>query len=273
MSNLNSLPKFKDRISFIYLEHVIITKNNNGVVFYNKDEQNSPIPIANLALLMIGPGVSISSAAIQEIGDSGCLTVWCGEHGTKYYASGNGYTSSSKNIMKQMDLFFDQKKREETARKMFRYRFGENENIDGLTINELRGKEGIRIKNSYKDIAKKFNVNWKCRSYDPLNMNYGDASNLCLSTANNCLYGICHSAILSLGYSTAIGFIHEGHQTSFVFDIADLYKVEVSIPIAFSCVSEDNNKSMNNTRIKMRDYFNDNKFLKRVVNDIEDILS
>jgi CRISPR-associated protein Cas1 len=104
-------------------------------------------------------------------------------------------------------------------------------------------------------------------------MNYGDASNLCLSTANNCLYGICHSAILSLGYSTAIGFIHEGHQTSFVFDIADLYKVEVSIPIAFSCVSEDNNKSMNNTRIKMRDYFNDNKFLKRVVNDIEDILS
>jgi CRISPR-associated protein Cas1 len=61
----------------------------------------------------------------------------------------------------------------------------------------------------------------------------GTEINKALSAANVCLYGLCHSAIVALGLSPGLGFIHTGHERSFVYDIADLYKAEIAIPVAF----------------------------------------
>lgn len=35
-----------------------------------------------------------------------------------------------------------------------------------------------------------------------------------------------------------LGFVHIGHSLSFVYDIADLYKAEITIPIAFRLAAE-----------------------------------
>ena len=43
----------------------------------------------------------------------------------------------------------------------------------------------------------------------------------------------------ALGLSPGLGFIHVGHDCSFVYDIADLYKSEVVIPVAFQVASEE----------------------------------
>ena len=47
-----------------------------------------------------------------------------------------------------------------------------------------------------------------------------------------CLYGLAHAVIVALGCAPGLGFVHVGHECSFVYDIADLYKAEVTIPIA-----------------------------------------
>jgi CRISPR-associated protein Cas1 len=97
--------------------------------------------------------------------------------------------------------------------------------------------------------------------------------NRALSCANACLYGICHAAILATGYSPAIGFVHTGKQLSFVYDIADLYKVEVAIPVAFT-IAKDNPANLERAvRLRCRDVFRESRLLQRIVPDIKKALS
>jgi len=42
------------------------------------------------------------------------------------------------------------------------------------------------------------------------------------------------SALHSMGYSPHIGFIHSGSPLPFVYDLADLYKEELCIDLAFA---------------------------------------
>ena len=51
--------------------------------------------------------------------------------------------------------------------------------------------------------------------------------------ANALLKGICHSAIVCGIYSPGVGYIHTGKQLSFVYVVADLYRVEPTILLAF----------------------------------------
>lgn len=89
------------------------------------------------------------------------------------------------------------------------------------------------------------------------------------------LYGICHAAIVSLGYSPGLGFIHTGKQLSFVYDVADLYKIETTIPAAFYAVkslskySGDLSKAV---RIQCRSYFSRARILSNIAKDLSWIL-
>ena len=85
------------------------------------------------------------------------------------------------------------------------------------------------------------------------------------------LYGLCHAAIVSLGYSAGLGFIHTGKQLSFVYDIADLYKVETTIPAAFEVVKKGGDLTKE-TRIYCRKYFARIHLLERIAQDIAWIL-
>jgi CRISPR-associated protein Cas1 len=100
----------------------------------------------------------------------------------------------------------------------------------------------------------------------------GDPINRALSTANACLYGICHAAIVAAGYSPALGFIHTGNMLSFVFDIADLYKTDLSIPVAFRVVADGTDRIEERTRALCRDTFYRNRLLERVVQDLAVVL-
>ena len=99
-----------------------------------------------------------------------------------------------------------------------------------------------------------------------------DPVNRALSCANSCLYGICHAAILASGYSPGIGFIHTGKQLSFVYDIADFYKVDITIPIAFQMAEEPVATLERAVRHACRDKFRATKLLQRIVPDIQKAL-
>jgi CRISPR-associated protein Cas1 len=132
--------------------------------------------------------------------------------------------------------------------------------------------EGIRMRQAYADAAKEFHIEWKGRSYNREKWDYSDPINRALSAANSCLYGLTHDAILSAGYSPALGFIHTGKQLSFVYDIADLYKAELTIPLAFRITSQNSPDLEREVRIACRDKFRESRLIERIIPDIARVL-
>ncbi|MBR1437411.1 MAG: type I-E CRISPR-associated endonuclease Cas1 [Synergistaceae bacterium] len=269
--DIQDLPQISDRMTFIYLEHCKINRDDSAITVM--DERGiTHIPSAVISVLLLGPGSDITHRAMELIGDSGISVCWIGEHGVRYYAGGRPLTHSSRLILKQAELVSNQRKHADVVKKMYVMRFPD-ENVSGMTVQQLRGKEGSRVRKIYKQEAKKWNVEWNGREYDPDDFTSSDIVNQALSAAHACLYGLAHSVICSLGCSPALGFVHVGHERSFVYDIADLYKAEITIPIAFETASQPGDDLSRTVRLKVRDEFVKTRLLERMVHDIKYILS
>jgi CRISPR-associated protein Cas1 len=268
--DLHDLPRIEDGWSYLYIEHCKIDKEQKAIAIHDADGRIS-VPCSSLALLMLGPGTSITHDAVKTMADSGCLAIWCGEGAVRFYAQGMGETRHSRKLVKQAILVSHSSLRKKVVDRMYRMRFKE-ELPESLSIQQLRGLEGQRVRTAYADASAKTGVPWHGRVYNPLNWADADPVNKALSTANSCLYGICHSAIVSIGLSPGLGFIHTGHQLSFVYDIADLYKAEITIPLSFEIASNYREKIDQIVRRRCRDYFTEHKLLSRIVPDIEKAL-
>ncbi|MCK9547595.1 MAG: type I-E CRISPR-associated endonuclease Cas1e [Sphaerochaeta sp.] len=268
--NLQEIPKFEDTWSYIYFEKGRIDQYQSTIGFHYLDKV-VPIPIETLCLLMLGPGTSITHEAVKRISESRCLVAWTGESGVRFYSSGYSGTYSSKNLLQQIEVYADPEMRLAAARYMYQMRF-DDEMDPELTIEQLRGYEGVRVRKTYEYYSQLYGVEWSGRSYDQTSWDYGNPINRALSAANACLYGVVHSAILACGFSTAIGFIHTGKQLSFVYDIADLYKTVTSIPVAFQVVSESHHDVERRVRLTLRDVFREQKLMKRIIPDLKEIL-
>ncbi len=271
MRDLHELPKLRDGLSYLYLERGRIEQKQKAVEFLDKAQGRTMIPAAALAVLMLGPGTSITHAAIKSLADNGCLVVWVGEDGTRCYAQGSGETRKAYHLLKQAELVSDPEKRLQVVMRMYRYRF-EEQLAPGLSLEQIRGLEGVRVRQAYARASHRYGVEWHGRRYDRSNWNSGDPANRALSAANALLNGLCHAGIVSGGYSPALGFIHTGKQLSFVYDIADLYKVEVTIPLAFRIVAESTKNLHARVRLACREAFREHRLLKRILPDIENLL-
>lgn len=270
LKDLHQLPKVRDSLSFLYLEHGKIDQHEKAIAVHDV-EGMTPIPIASLAVLLLGPGTSITHAAISALADNSTLVIWAGEEGVRYYAHGMGGTRGSTYLLRQAALATDQAARLVVVRRMYAMRFQE-EVRPGVNVEQMRGMEARRVRQVYADASKASGVEWSGRSYDRSDWHSGDTVNRALSSANSCLYGVCHAAILSVGLSPAIGFIHTGKQLSFVYDIADLYKTEITIPLAFAVAKEKPPEFERVTRLRCRDLFREQKLLQRVVPDVLKVL-
>jgi len=269
--NYQELPRIKDSISFLYFEYGRIEQTEAGIEFVNK-QGNIEIPIANLCALMLGPGTTITHRAVQNIVNAGCSIIWNGEQGVRYYANATGETHKAYKLQQQAELVANPITRKQVALRMYQYRFKEKFDPN-LSYEQLQGAEGLRVQDEYKSIAKKYGVKWESRNYNRENWDEADDMNKALSTASSCLNGICHSAIVASGYSPGLGFIHQGRQLSFVFDIADLYKTKIAVPIAFGTVAENTTNLETTVRKRCRQAFKNFKLLGRIVQDIEKILN
>jgi CRISPR-associated protein Cas1 len=234
--SFRDLPKVRDSISYLYFEYGRIEQTRLGVEYVNK-QGRILIPIANLTTLLLGPGTTVTHAAVRNLARTGCLVIWCGEEGVRFYAQGLGETHKAYKLMRQAELSSDPDRRMQVVERMYRVRFRERLPAD-LTIEQVRGFEGRRVRDAYAEAAARYGVTWSGRQYDRGAWNAADPLNRALSAANACLNGICHAAILSAGYSPGLGFIHQGKQLAFAYDIADLYKTKLTVPVAFATVSE-----------------------------------
>ena len=269
--DLQALGTIKDRITFVYVERCKISRDNGAITVH--DEQGTKaIPAAMITTLLLGPGTDISHRAVELIGDAGVTIIWVGDHGVRFYASGRALTNHSTLLLKQAKYVSNEKLHVQVARKMYQLRFPE-EDVSKLTMQQLRGREGSRIRKIYKQQSEKWNVKWNGRNYDPEAYEKGDTVNKSLSAGNACLYGIAHAVICALGCSPGLGFVHVGHELSFVYDIADLYKAEITIPIAFEIASGLIEDVDGETRSKVRDALKNGKILDRMVHDIKWLFS
>jgi CRISPR-associated protein Cas1 len=265
------LPKIRDSLSYLYIEHARIEQDGKSITAYDYNGRTK-IPCASLCALLIGPGTSITHEAVKTITLNGCSILWVGEHGVRFYAYGHGETRKSFRLLRQATLYANVDSRMEIAKRLFSFRFRDCEVIDSITIEELKGQEGIRVRAAYAKASKEYGIPWQGRSYKRDRWNATDPVNKALSAANACLYGVCHAAIVSVGYSPGIGFIHTGKQLSFVYDIADLYKTELTIPSAFKAAAEGEKNVEQRVRLHLRESFYNTRFMKTIVDDIDSIM-
>lgn len=270
--DLLQLPKIGDRVSFIYVEHAKISRKDSAVTVVDADGIVQ-IPVAMIGVFLLGPGTDISHRAVQLLGETGTSICWVGEHGVRQYAHGRALSHSSRLLESQARLVSNQRSRLDVARRMYAMRFP-GEDISKLTMQQLRGREGARVRKVYARLAKEYGVAWNGREYKIDDFESGTPVNQALSVGNVALYGLVYSIIAALGLSPGLGFVHTGHDLSFVYDIADLYKAEITIPIAFQVASmADELVDIESvTRKKIRDFIYQSKLMERIVKDIQNIL-
>ncbi len=239
-------------------------------VIVNK-ERTVRVPAAMIAAFLLGPGTRITHGAVRLLADSGSSICWVGEHGVRMYAAGLGPSRGAQLVIRQAHLVSHAPERLAVARRMYAMRFPD-EDVSGATMQQLRGREGARVKKIYREESRRTGVAWSSRKYRAGDaFAEGDDINRALSAAHACLYAVCHAAIVGVGASPALGFVHTGGATSFVLDIADLYKAETSIPVAFDLVTAGRTEE-EEVRWAMRERFRDGQMMRRVVSDVRTLL-
>lgn len=276
ITNLRELPKIRDSLSYVYIEHARIEQRERSLAVVDKDGETH-LPCAALAAILLGPGTAITHAAVKTAADAGCSLVWVGEGATRVYAQGMGETRSSRRFLRQAQCHADPRLRTAVMLNMYRLRFDEDLPA-GLSVESIRGREGVRVRTAYQRLSKEHSVPWHGRRYVRGAWAETDAINQALSSAASCLYAVCHAAIVSAGYSTALGFIHTGKLLSFVYDIADLYRIDVVAPPAFEIAAKYQGQSnlsglSRDVRVTCRAAFREYDLMGRVVNDIDRLLT
>jgi CRISPR-associated protein Cas1 len=267
---VGELARVVDRMSFLYLERCIVHRDSNAITVQD-DRGVVHVPAAVIAAVMLGPGTTVSHQAMMLLADSGVSTVWVGEQGVRYYAHGRPLARTTRLLQAQVEIVANQSKRLAVARAMYGMRFAD-EDVASMTMQQLRGREGARVRRLYREHAKSAGVAWSSRDYRPDDFEASDDVNQALSAATACLYGVAHAVVVALGCSPALGIVHTGHDRSFVYDIADLYKMDVAVPVAFAVAGSESVDLGGDVRRAMRDAIHDQRILERCVRDIHILL-
>lgn len=267
---LTLLPQIQDRMTFLYLERCQLNRDDSAITV--RDEAGTVyVPAAAISVLLLGPGTAVTHRAMELIGDAGVIVIWVGERGVRYYAGGRPLTHHAQMLIRQAQLVSNTREHIKVARQMYQMRFPE-EDVSRLTMQQLRGREGSRVRQAYRLAAKQWNMPWNGRQYRPGDFDAGTPVNQALTAGNMCLYGLAHAVIFALGCSPGLGFVHVGHENSFVYDIADLYKAEIVIPLAFELASQMPEDLPGEMRRRTRDSMASAHILERMVHDIRALL-
>lgn len=271
LPQLKPIP-MKDRLSILFIDKGNLDVLDGAFVVVDKNGVRTHIPVGGVACLMLEPGTRVSHAAVTLASRVGCLLVWIGDGGVRLYASGQPGGARADRLLYQAKLALDDNTRLKVVRKMYALRFKEDP-PERRSVEQLRGIEGVRVRKMYELLARQYNVPWKTRNYNPEDWGSGDLPNRCLSSGTACLYGICEAAILAAGYAPAVGFIHTGKPQSFVYDIADIFKFETVVPVAFRIAAKKTHEPDREVRLACRDSFRQTKLLSRIIPMIEQVLA
>ncbi|MHB1787099.1 MAG: type I-E CRISPR-associated endonuclease Cas1e [Acidimicrobiales bacterium] len=233
------LPRLTDRISFLFLDRVRIEQGRTGLEAWSetpeKEFLRTAIPSATLALLALGPGTSISAPAMTTLFRSGTVVIFTGADGMIGYSSARSLAATGQWAAAQARVWVDLKQRKEIARRLYLFRFPDQNIPEEVSLAVLRGLEGQMVKQTYRAMAKQHHV----QGFRRVTVGAQDPINVGLNRANALLYGVALSVCSALCLNPALGFIHDGAAGALLYDLADVFKVRVSIPVAFEAAEDD----------------------------------
>lgn len=267
----------KERAALVFIARAQLDVEDGAFVAIDAEGVRIVIPVGGLACLLLEPGTRVSHAAAALAARAGTLLVWVGEGAVRLYSAGRPGGARADKLLWQARIALDDAARLRVVRKMYALRFGEAA-PQRRSIDQLRGIEGVRVRESYALLARQHGVEWRRRAYDVADWEAGDLPNRCLSAATACLHGLTEAAVLAAGCSPAIGFLHTGKPLSFVYDIADLWKLETVVPEAFRIAGQAAKGRLDMAperavRLACRDAFRRSRLLERIIPGIEEVLA
>ena len=197
---------------------------------------NYQVPHQSVSMVLLGPGSSITHDALRLLAAHGCALAAIGDGGVRFYTAPPLLPDTSMLARKQVELWANSKTRIAVARKMYSIRFGEI--VRARTLDMLRGMEGARLKRTYELAAQRFGVPWHGRRYDRDNPTAADIPNQAINHAASAVEAAAAIAVAATGTIPQLGFIHEDSGQSFVLEIADLVRHDVTLPIAFGAAKQ-----------------------------------
>lgn len=203
------------------------------------------IPYQGLSMILLGPGCSITHDVLRVLARHGTLLAAVGAGGTKYYTAPPMGQGRSATARQHAALWADKTARLNTARRMYAFRFGRV--LPHRDIAVLRGIEGSRVKEAYRIQAERFGIPWKGRRYDRSAPMAADVPNQAINHAATFVEAAADIAVAAIGALPPLGFIHEDSSNAFTLDIADLYRDEVTIPLAFQAAR----KALDNATVNL----------------------
>jgi CRISPR-associated protein Cas1 len=264
------LPRVSDRVPMVYIEHAKINVDDSSIKIWDQhNNKEHSLPIATIMCILCGPGVSITHEAIKSISKTNTCISWVGQDALLYYAHSHSPIDSVKNINKQIKLQTTPKSKLNVIKYLFKDRLS-TEMMDGKSLKEMMGYEGIRMRKLYTEMSIKYNIEWTNRKYHNHNWDNVDLVNKLITSFNNALYSISTSAIYALGYLPQVGFIHNKGATPFSYDIADVYKETLSIQSAFEYASKHNSYDRKEVYQFFMKQLNNSNFMVNVVNAVND---
>lgn len=266
----------KERAAVVFVERAQVDVADGAFVAIDVNGVRTHIPIGGVACLMLEPGARISHKAVALAAQVGTLVTWVGEAGVRLYSAGQPGGARSDRLLWQAQLALDPAARLRVVRKMYALRFDETAPAK-RSIEQLRGIEGQRVRQTYRLLAQRYGVAWSKRRYDPGDWGSSDVANRCLSAATACLHGLSEAAVLAAGYAPAIGFLHTGKPRSFVYDIADLWKLQTVVPEAFRIAGLAQKGRIDmplerEVRLACRNSFRRTGLLGRIIPGIDEVL-
>jgi CRISP-associated protein Cas1 len=166
----------KERASIVFVEKGQLDVREGAFVLVDATGVRTVIPVGGLAAIMLEPGTRTSHAAVSLAASAGTLLIWTGEAGVRLYAAGQPGGARSDKLLWQCRLALDPDARLRIVRKMFQLRFGEDA-PERRSVDQLRGIEGVRVREIYKGLARQFGVEWRRRDYDSGKFDASDVAN------------------------------------------------------------------------------------------------
>lgn len=264
---LETLASAKDRWTPLYLEHGRLEVDDSSVKWIGATGLLCRIPVATVSALILGPGTTVTHAAIKACAESNTPVCWTGEESLRFYALGLAPNHTNDMPRLHATAWADKRRRVRIARAMFRMRFPDVD-VDDKSVAELRGMEGLRVRTFYAQLGAEHGVTWKGRNYDRQNWEVSDDINKALSVANACLYALCSAVVTSLGYLPSLGFVHDAGTLPFVYDVADLYKHCTSMPAAFLSVRQNRDDDGELVRRLFKQLAEEQRILQRLPKEL-----
>lgn len=264
---LETLAPAKDRWTPIYLEHGRLEVDDSSVKWIGADGTMCRIPVATVSALILGPGTTLTHAAVKACADSNTPVCWAGADCMRFYAFGLAPNHNNDMPRLHASAWGNMRRRTHIARGMFKKRFPDID-VAGKSVKELRGMEGLRVRALYSELALQNGVVWQRRNYDRKNWHDTDDINRALSAANSSLYAMCAAVVCSLGYLPSLGFIHDAGTLPFIYDVADLYKHLTSIPAAFVAAGQGSENVGEVTRRLLKQRIEEEQLLQKIPKDL-----